>query len=490
MGTSYIPFPPWALLFCFVPLMSQWLKESNSKRIFLTGWICQFAFTLIGFNWVAYTIHEFGRMPWPIAIIGLLLFCAFANIHIPVAGWVWHKLFKKTLNPVVRVVSLITILAISERIYPMIFDWNLGYTWLWAKFPAYQLADLVGFFGLSSITWFFQGLILYTWVYREGARRLAGLYASIFLFLALNVLGWLHTPDTDAFHKTKIAVIQANIGNLEKQLAEVGYGFRQSIIDNYLFLSRMESVNEPDFYLWPETAYPDFLTERSYLDSVYGMQIRSFLSEFSSALLTGAYGLSESKQMTNSFMAVDEYGFLTVPYDKTHLLAFGEYIPGASLFPKLKEWLPMVADFHRGPGPTVMTVKGLKLGVQICYEGLFDRFTRGLAQKGAWILVNVTNDSWYGTWQEPYQHMTMTLARSIEVRLPLVRATNTGISTVQLPSGETLEKSPLAQEWSHTYEVPYTPTPTLTVFAGFGYWVFPILLVALFGWSIWNRNRN
>lgn len=490
MGTSYIPFPPWALLFCFVPLLSHWLKESSTKNVFWTGWICQFTFTLIGFNWVAYTIHEFGRMPWPIAIVGLLIFCSFANLHIPLAGIVWHRLFKNTPNTGVKTTSLIVLLILAERLFPMIFDWNMGYTWLWAKFPAYHLADWVGFMGLSTLTWAFQGLFLFTWVYRQGPKRYAGLIASIFAFLLLNVAGWLHKPETKNFHELKVAVIQANIGNLEKQMTEEGYGFRQSIIDRYLALSRRESINNPDFYLWPETAFPDYLTPQSYMLGVYGRQVRSFLEEQNATLLTGTYGISSKGRMTNSLAALGKEGFLTGAYHKTHLLAFGEFIPGATYFPVLKKWLPMVADFERGPGPTVLEVNGLPMGVQICYEGLFDRFTRGLARKGAWVIVNVTNDSWYGTWQEPYQHMTMTLARSIEVRLPLIRATNTGISTVQLPTGETLEKSPLAQAWSHTYTVPYTPTPTLTFFAGFGYWVFPLFLVALLIWTLWNRKRN
>lgn len=490
MGTSYIPFPPWALFFCFVPLMTYWLKEPSLKKVFISGWICQFIFTLIGFNWVAFTIHEFGGLPWFFSIVGLLLFCSFANLHIPLAGVVWHWVFKRTPNAGVRVIGLVALLAISERIFPMIFDWHLGYTWLWARFPAFQLADWVGFFGLSTITWIFQGLFLFTWNFRTDIRRLSGFATSLCAFFLMNIVGWFHQPEPQETPSTRISVIQANIGNLEKQLAEIGIGFRQSIIDRYITLSRKESSNQPHFYMWPETAFPDFLTQQSFMSGIYGAQVRSFLSETNTPLLTGTYGILPNGKMTNSFATLSSSGFLNPLYNKTHLLAFGEFIPGAKYFPILKKWLPMVADFERGPGPSVVQVGGLRFGLQICYEGLFDEFSRALAQKGAWILLNVTNDSWYGTWQQPYQHMTMTLARSIETRLPLVRATNTGISTVQLPTGKTLEKSPLSEPWSHTYEIPYDPQPQLTFFSGFGYWVFPIFLVALLLWSIWNRRRN
>jgi apolipoprotein N-acyltransferase len=87
-----------------------------------------------------------------------------------------------------------------------------------------------------------------------------------------------------------------------------------------------------------------------------------------------------------------------------------------------------------------------------------------LANQDAQLIVNLTNDSWYGTWQEPYQHLYMTLARAIEFRRPLIRATNTGISTVVLASGEVLEKSPMAREWTYIYDIPYRSRPGKTFY--------------------------
>ena len=104
------------------------------------------------------------------------------------------------------------------------------------------------------------------------------------------------------------------------------------------------------------------------------------------------------------------------------------------------------------------------MGAQICYESLFPEFSRSLANLGAQFIVNVTNDSWYGSWQEPYQHMYMTLARGIEFRRPVLRVTNTGISTVSLASGEILERSPIHQPWTGIYEVPYLTKPTETFY--------------------------
>lgn len=105
-----------------------------------------------------------------------------------------------------------------------------------------------------------------------------------------------------------------------------------------------------------------------------------------------------------------------------------------------------------------------KLGPQICYEGLYPWFSRGLSKAGAEIFVNVTNDSWFGTYFEPRQHLYMTLARAIEFRRPLLRSTNTGITTAILANGEILEMSPMGKEWFGQFNVPYRRAPPHTFY--------------------------
>jgi apolipoprotein N-acyltransferase len=92
------------------------------------------------------------------------------------------------------------------------------------------------------------------------------------------------------------------------------------------------------------------------------------------------------------------------------------------------------------------------------------------------VIVNLTNDSWYGAWQQPYQHLYMTLARAVEVRRPLVRSTNTGISAAILATGEVLETSPTYADWYQVYDIPYATSPPTTAFMSWGYWLIPALL--------------
>ena len=158
------------------------------------------------------------------------------------------------------------------------------------------------------------------------------------------------------------------------------------------------------------------------------------------------------------------------------MVAFGEYIPGEQWFPVIRKWLPSTGHFARGKGATeLLSLNDYKIGGQICYESLFPKFSRDLANLGAQFVVNVTNDSWYGNWQEPYQHFYMTMARGVEFRRPVLRVTNTGISSVSLASGDILEQSPIHQQWAGLYEVAYLKNPPSTFYQRW-FWLMPCLL--------------
>lgn len=482
VGTSYIPFPPWAIFFAFVPLWICWLKANSWRQVFWTGWIAQFVLALIGFNWVAYTVHEFGHLPWVAAVLTLFLFCSLANLHIPLVGLTWFFIVKRfRLNVAAQVCMLAILASVGERIFPMIFDWHFGYTWLWAGFPAFQLADIVGFVGLSNIGFFFNAALLWAWWLSTQKRAWWPLAVFVpALFLLMNVWGHFHklglqTPDA----KLRFLIVQANIGNQEKLMAEQGWAFRDTVINRFAATTRegLKREGPADFVVWPETAFPEIIGSPS-LNFGYALKLKSFIQSTGTKLITGGYWqLPGTGKLTNSFFALSEGGeWLAPPYSKTILLAFGEYLPGAEWFPSLRARLPEVGDFGRGPGPTVMNAGPVRIGAQVCYEGLFDWFARALANKGAQLIVNLTNDSWYGTWEQPYQHGYMTLAHAIEVRRPLVRSTNTGLSTVILANGDILALSPLHEEWFHLYEVPYVTQPETTLFMGWAYWLIPGLL--------------
>ena len=481
LGTSYIPFPPWAIFFCYIPLWLVWLDNASWRRVLWTGWVAQFVGTLIGFNWVAYTVHEFGDLPWPFAIIALFLFASLANLQIPLAGaawWVFSRVFR--LNTTGKIWALPVFMSIGERAFPMIFDWHFGYTWLWAGFPAFHLADMIGFMGLSTIGSFFNAAFLQALLKaREGSRWWPWAVSVPVLFLTLNVWGHFHGEPRPTDATLRFLVVQPNVGNKEKMAAEQDEGLRGPVIDRFhqLTLRGLEQDRPVDFVVWPETAVPEVIDEPALLTG-YAARLRQLVAGTNTKLITGGYSQLESTgQVTNSFFILGEKGeWLVPPYHKTILLAFGEYLPGADLIPGLREQVPQVGDYGRGPGPVVLTAGHVKIGAQICYEGLFDWFSRQQARDGAHVLVNLTNDAWYGAWQQPYQHLYMTLARAVEVRRPLVRSTNTGISASVLGSGEILAQSPTNEEWYIVYEIPYAKNPADTLFMTTGAWLVPSIL--------------
>lgn len=508
VGTSYIPFYPWGLFFAYIPLW-YWVffRASSPREAFTAAWVTQFTLTLIGFHWIAYTAKAFGGFPWPIAIVVLLLFCALAHLYIPISVYLVFILRKK-LNWSFgnSVASMTALVFLTETIWPGIFPWHLGYTFFWSKLPIYQLADIIGFDGLSFFVYAAQAVLFY-FLFRKSSELVSiqhaikPFLAILAVFAILNIVGYVHAQKwrvSDS--ELKILQVQANIGNLERMHAEKGKGFRDEIAKKYVNLSEtgLNENSDIDLIIWPEVAIPE------YLNSNFSHQRNhKFISEFlvrtQKTLLTGAFSKDTTiadpeRSVFNALFLMDpKEQTLTRAYHKTELLAFGEYLPFSEKFPILSKIMPFVSNFGRGPGPTILIYPKdpakndyLHIGAQICYEGLFPEFSVGLAHRGAEVMVNVTNDSWFGIPFEPYQHLYMTLARGIESRRPLIRSTNTGITTFVTAYGDVAPLSPWQTEWTKRQVVPYRNNPELTLFTRLGHYLWIVILIAFLGHLLIN----
>lgn len=511
IGTSYIPYPPWALAFCYLPLW--WAvrlasEHKNYKTIFFLGWISQFVLTLLGFNWIYFTAREFGYLNVPLSVAALVLFASFVHLYIPfslVAATYLKRKFNLKSSSFIFTMALVHILF--ERIWPSIFEWNLGYTLLWIKSPLAQWADTVGFWGLSALIFIFQAALFYALTILKTKRNkaLSVISAAVVVVGALwhfgNIKKLEHTK-TDS--QIKVTLVQANISNEEKLQAEKGYDYQPFVFNSYFEATDAELArvnNETDLIIWPETALPVALdqvyhykqSQQSILNRVKGWQ---------KTLVTGAYSQDTTKRdhlgnliIRNSVFFLNSEGEAATPYFKTDLLVFGEYMPFGQEAPFLYKLFPFVGVYERGPGPTRKAIsladKNLMLGPQICYESLNPGFSRKLAHIGTEIFFNLTNDSWFGDWAEPYQHMIMTLARGLENRRPLIRSTNTGISTIILANGDILEQSPIYKKWANTYTLPYLKNPELTFYSKYGYWDWALwALILLLILERGHRARN
>jgi apolipoprotein N-acyltransferase len=497
VGTSYVPFLPWALLWSWIPLWWAASKEVSFKRIFWQGWLAQFILSLIGFHWVAFVSHEFGYMPWWLSALVLLAFAALVHLHIPLslvaARWLQLKFRLSKSSFFVLCAGL---LALGEFYWPSLFQWHMGYTLLWIKSSVSQWADVIGFQGLSFMILLCNAILAMgtaSWLETKNYRKiLAGSFLILVGILVLTWSGsqrkikWKNPPE-----KLNVLTVQANIGNLEKMAAQLGQGFQDEIIAQYLRLTNLglhqEGHTKVDLVMWPESAFPSYLDPLD-LQSPYAQKLAPLLSQEKVSLLTGGYshqvkivkGRAKDFQYNALFLLNSETHLQSPPYHKTQLLAFGEYMPFEDIFPVLASLNPNGGSFERGQGPMIMNLnlgdQQIPIGTQICYESLDPDFTRSLSHLGAFILFNGTNDSWFGPRSEPEQHMIMTLARAIEIRRPLVRSTNTGITTAILADGTRLESSPVGEEWTHVFEVSYQKNPETTFFAKFGNYL-PIFMV-------------
>lgn len=502
IGTSYIPFFPWALLICMIPLWFIWLFQPLSYyKVFFYGWLTQFTFCLIGFHWIYHTAVEFGRLHPIVAILILILFCTTQNLHIPLTGLLWkYTQNKLAFSQKNSILFLAISTALLERIYPMLFYWNLGYPWFWMKWPAYQWADTIGFEGLSFLTFLINAQLLWVLIHikkcfekssKKSQRKLlqnnkiifGHLVSLIILLTFLHVTGknkqkfWAITDQV-----LHVGAVQANIGNFDKYMSYHGL-YQSKVYQQYFDLTEdlIESLSlknqKLDIVVWPETAFPGALDRDIF--SIHKIRLRNYIAKQQLPLITGAYSREQqSSKPYNALFLFDQTGQLLEKYRKTILLAFGEYFPGAGILPVLKEWFPQVSHFSAGSGPQTWQWNDITIGTQICYEGLYPYFSTSLAQQGADVIVNVTNDSWFGHTFQPYQHLYMTLARAIEVRRPLIRVTNTGITSAILADGTILQQSSQQKPWIGHFTIAYSHQAQATVFAQFGKYI-PLLQIVL-----------
>jgi apolipoprotein N-acyltransferase len=190
----------------------------------------------------------------------------------------------------------------------------------------------------------------------------------------------------------------------------------------------------------------------------------------------------------NSAYLVAPNGEVLGRYDKAHLVPFGEYVPFGKYFPFIGKMVEGVGDFKAGEKGKTLAWDTCRLGIQICYEIIFPSLSRALTQNGAALLINMTNDAWYGRSSGPYQHFSMVVFRAVENRRSLIRAANTGISGFIDPAGRILEHSALFEAKAMTRPLPIIRKKTLYTRHGDIFAVGCLAVVLIWGTLSWRRK--
>ncbi|MGM0476371.1 MAG: apolipoprotein N-acyltransferase [Pseudomonadota bacterium] len=468
---------PGLLFWLWLPLT----PAQAARRGFAFG----IGFFLAGVHWVYVSIHVFGQTAAPLAALmtGLfvLVLALYPALQGAVSQWLVRRLGRSAPTAETTVWAL---LAVYPALW-LLFEWLRG--WLFTGFPWLQLGDalggsplagwapLVGSLGLGGLAALSGGALVLLVIRRGRARRrvLIGLLGGWLLSVPLLGVPWTQ-PEGDA---VSVALPQGDVDQNEKWRP----GALDRILALYVDMTREQAGT--DLVIWPETAVPAFY------EGVAEDPIEPLAAEMADrggALLVGAPHRDPAGRYYNTLInpATGQV------YRKRHLVPFGEYLPFDRQLRGLVEFfdLPM-SDFSAGPADQPpMVAAGLRLGVAICYEGAFPGLLREQLPS-AGVLVNVSNDAWWGNTIGPHQHLQIAAMRSLESGRPQLRATNNGITAAIDHHGQVVERLPQftvatleTEVVARTGSTPYTVWGDRPLLLGIG-----LLLAGLL--RITRRNR-
>lgn len=483
----------------FVPLFCA-LQQKRPSRGFLIGFITGFSGYIGIIYWIVHVVVHYGNLPLPVGIALMLLLAAYLALYIALfaAGVVYFQ--ERGISPILSAPLLWTALEYSKSHLLTGFPWeNLGYSQYLYTYLV-QSADITGVFGLSFAIILINVIISRIFIFRRpgmnrkerGRRVAAEVAAGALIVLILIGYGIFRIGDVeksrDRSPEMPVSLIQGNIDqNIKWHPA-----FQEETVRIYKTLTRQAAPSAGGLVVWPETATPFFFQDQHDLQR----EVASLPRLTGDWLLFGSPSYDrDGMEMAflNSAFLLDPTGMIAGRYDKVHLVPYGEYVPLRRFFPFISKLVAGIGDFRSGPGYEPLTMAGgdrpLKMGVMICYEGILPEAGRAYRRQGAALLVNITNDAWFGHSSAPHQHLSMTTFRAVENRLYLVRAANTGISAIIDPAGRIESRTALFEKASLSGKVRLMNRDTF--YSAYGdVFVYGCILGLILIWVVAIKSRS
>ena len=478
LTASFAPLQlDWMAWFALVPLLKS-LEDGSSSRAFSLGFIAGLVHYLTLLYWIIPTLRNYGYLHFLVSASVLILFCLYLSLYLALFSYLVHRM-KDSRFLFLLIPSLWVSLELIRATALTGFPWCLlGYS-QFHRLGLIQIADLSGVYGISFLIILSNALIYRLFFARTPtAKRRLGWEALGFTVLLLSSLIYGQyrlgeAPDTSAPTSTiKVSVIQGNID----QSVKWDPTFQEETILTYRRLTRSASGFKPDLTVWPETAVPFFFQE----DQPFSNQVREIASEASSTLIFGSPAYRRGPDGTKYFNRVyllSSGGRISEYYDKHHLVPFGEYVPLKRFLPFIHRLVQAAGDFTPGKDVKPLGSPHLSSGILVCFEVIFPGLARTHTREGAKVLVNLTNDAWFGKTSAPYQHLSMAVFRAVENRRPLIRAANTGFSALIDPKGKIVERSGLFREQVLVQEIELAPS-SMSVYTQYGH-LFPLVLLTI-----------
>ncbi len=456
-------------------LFAGWI-DARPSRAAWRGFLFGLGMFGIGVSWVYVSLHDYGNMPGPLAGLAVLLFVAFLASFPAAVGWLQGRLVRGhgTLHLVLVVPALWVLLEWVRTWIFTGFPWlHLGYSQIDTPLAGY--ASWIGVFGVSFACAASAGALL------QAGRDRRHLWSRHVPIIALVWLGgwlggkveWTHP----AGEPLPVALIQGNVPVTVKWVPE----YRQSIIDLYLRLSMRAAGAR--LIVWPESAVPGYLSE-------IGPDLIPRLERAGKGLNADfVFGAVEKDERRRTYYnSAVSVGSRVETYRKQHLVPFGEFLPLKPVLGWLINYLHIpMSDFSAGPKDQAPLPAARRLaGVSICYEDAFgEEVIRMLPQ--ATLLINLSEDAWFGRSLAPHQRLQMARMRAIESGRPMLRAANTGPSAVIDYHGEVVARSPEFRQYVLSASI--SPTDGVTPYVRFGNWpIISVLCMAVvLAWYVSRR---
>lgn len=426
-------FPPstmsWMAWFAVVPLLIS-LENESASNAFRLGFIAGLAHYLTLIYWIINVISAYGGLNLITSSAILLLLCLYLSLYPGVFAILFIGLKTSIFRALLTAGSWVSLEFLRATLLTG-FPWCLmGYS-QFNSLKLIQITDIAGVYGVSFLILMTNALIFLLFFYtslKEEKRffRFEAIILLCFMGLAVLYGDYRLSQEKDEIKNKgsiRVAVIQGNIDQAIKWDEE----YQFETLSLYRRLSKITYHFKPRLIVWPETAVPFFFQD----SPESAEEIYRIADESGAHMIFGspAYEWKEDGEIEyfNRAYFISNMGATTY-YDKVHLVPFGEYVPIRKILPFINRLVQASGDFSRGKDITPLTTKDLSSGVLICYEAIFPELSRSHVKKGAEILVNLTNDAWFGMTSAPYQHLIMSVFRAVENRRPLIRAANTGFS--------------------------------------------------------------
>ncbi len=488
---SFCGFGIWPLAFvCFLPLFLALEHPSvkTKRRAAAIGFTHGFVAYAGGYHWMAKMLEVFSS--FHIVVAGLLASFFWAYLG-TLQLWLALALRRARGNGYPIAWAAVAFILCLEQWFPTLFPSHFGYaffdqTWL------LQVSDLGGPGLVGALALLIQAalypLLKRYLAYQPFERSQARPLAATLLLLALALgYGAYRTHEVDAraarAETLHVGIVQAAMGVFEKHLYPIR-GHRRHLEGSRSLENAQRAAGHPlDLIVWPESAYIPYLNSDADLSRVK----RDVQTPLLFGGLRREWGDDDRLRFYNTAYLVDRDAELLGTYDKTYLLAFGEYLPLGEQFPQLYSLSPRTGRLTPGSHTRPLVLGDTRITMLICYEDVLPGFTRRAVAEGQpHLLVNITNDAWFGKSQEPYIHLAMARFRAAEHHRALVRSTNSGVSAFIDPAGRVLDHGGLfTGEQLHSF-VPRMDQPTL--YQTVGDW--PALLCSVLALGMLVRRRE